>query len=57
MLVTGLVLWTGWRKLIVGFKIKLDAHPQRANFDIHKVAGIIFYSLLVLQAFAGTSTI
>ncbi|MGI2902890.1 PepSY-associated TM helix domain-containing protein [Tolypothrix sp. VBCCA 56010] len=51
--ITGLVLWPGWRKLIAGFKIKLDAHPQRANFDIHKVAGIITVVFLFFTGFTG----
>ncbi|MGI2903686.1 PepSY-associated TM helix domain-containing protein [Tolypothrix sp. VBCCA 56010] len=51
--ITGLVLWPGWRKLIAGFKIKLDAHPQRANFDIHKVAGIIAVVFLFFTGFTG----
>jgi uncharacterized iron-regulated membrane protein len=51
--ITGLVLWPGWRKLIAGFKIKLDAHPQRANFDIHKVAGIISVVFLFFTGFTG----
>lgn len=51
--ITGLILWPGWRKLIAGFKIKLDAHPQRANFDIHKVAGIITVVFIFLTGFTG----
>jgi uncharacterized iron-regulated membrane protein len=51
--ITGLILWPGWRKLIAGFKIKLDAHPKRANFDIHKVAGIITVVFLFLTGFTG----
>ncbi|MDF5731433.1 MAG: PepSY-associated TM helix domain-containing protein [Rhizonema sp. PD38] len=51
--ISGLILWPGWRKLIVGFKIKLDAHRQRANFDIHKVAGIITGVFLIFTSFTG----
>ncbi|MEH2117816.1 PepSY-associated TM helix domain-containing protein [Nostoc sp.] len=51
--ITGLVLWPGWRKLIAGFKIKLDAHPKRVNFDIHKVAGIIAVVFLFFTGFTG----
>lgn len=39
--ITGIVLWSGWQKLISGFKIKWNAHVKRVNYDIHKVAGII----------------
>lgn len=51
--ITGIVLWSGWRKLIAGFKIKWNAHPKRVSFDIHKVAGIITAVFLALIAFTG----
>jgi uncharacterized iron-regulated membrane protein len=50
---TGLLLWPGWYKLINGFKIKFKAHPQRTNFDIHKVTGIITVVFLALIALTG----
>jgi uncharacterized iron-regulated membrane protein len=50
---TGVILWPGWRKLISGFKIKLNAHPKRINFDLHKVAGIITAIFLALTGFTG----
>lgn len=51
--ITGIVLWPGWRKLIAGFKIKLNAHPKRTNFDIHKLAGIITAVFLAFIGFTG----
>ena len=51
--VTGIVLWPGWRKLSSGFKIKLDAHAKRLNFDIHKVVGIILGVVLLLPVGTG----
>jgi uncharacterized iron-regulated membrane protein len=51
--VTGIVLWPGWRKLVNGFKIKWQGHPQRVNFDIHKVAGIVTAIFIGLAAFTG----
>ncbi len=51
--ITGIVLWSGWRKLLSGFKIKWNAHPKRLNFDIHKVAGIISAVFLSAIAFTG----
>ncbi len=51
--ITGIVLWSGWRKLISGFKIKWNAHPKRLNFDIHKVTGIITAIFLSAIAFTG----
>ena len=29
--ITGTLLWSGWRKLLLGFKIKWQAHPLRVN--------------------------
>ncbi|MEH2108589.1 PepSY-associated TM helix domain-containing protein [Nostoc sp.] len=51
--ITGLVLWPGWRKLIIGFKIKFDAHPKRVSFDIHKVVGIVSVVFLFFTGFTG----
>lgn len=51
--ITGIALWSGWRKLISGFKIKWDAHPKRTHYDIHKVAGIITAVFLSMIAFTG----
>ncbi|MEH2290808.1 PepSY-associated TM helix domain-containing protein [Nostoc sp.] len=51
--ITGFLLWPGWRKLLNGFKIKLNAHPKRINFDIHKVAGIVTAIFLALTGFTG----
>ncbi|MEH2411065.1 PepSY-associated TM helix domain-containing protein [Nostoc sp.] len=51
--VTGIVLWSGWRKLISGFKIKWDGHIKRVNFDIHKVAGIVTAIFLTFIGFTG----
>ena len=51
--VTGIFLWSGWLKLISGFKIKWQAHPKRVNYDVHKVAGIITAVFLGFTAFTG----
>ncbi|MEH1834445.1 MAG: PepSY-associated TM helix domain-containing protein [Nostoc sp.] len=51
--ITGILLWPGWRKLLNGFKIKLNAHPKRINFDIHKVAGIVTAIFIALTGFTG----
>jgi uncharacterized iron-regulated membrane protein len=50
---TGIVLWSGWRNLISGFKIKWNGHIKRINFDIHKVAGIFAAIFLALTGFTG----
>lgn len=51
--ITGIMLWSGWRKFFLGFKIKWDAHPKRTNYDIHKVAGILTAGFLGAIAFTG----
>ncbi|MGL4621224.1 MAG: PepSY-associated TM helix domain-containing protein [Chroococcidiopsis sp.] len=51
--ITGIFLWSGWRKLISGFKIKWQAHPKRVNYDVHKVAGIVTVIFLGFTAFTG----
>jgi uncharacterized iron-regulated membrane protein len=51
--VTGLILWSGWRNLISGFKIKLNASIKRKNYDIHKLVGIIALIGLTFTGFTG----
>ncbi|MGL5832169.1 MAG: PepSY-associated TM helix domain-containing protein, partial [Waterburya sp.] len=51
--ITGLLLWSGWRNLISGFKIKLNASSKRKNYDIHKVVGIIALVFLAFTGFTG----
>lgn len=51
--ITGIMLWSGWRKFFLGFKIKWKAHPKRVNYDIHKVAGIVTAGFLGAIAFTG----
>jgi len=51
--ITGIMLWSGWRKFFLGFKIKWNTHPKRVNYDIHKVAGIVTAVFLGAIAFTG----
>jgi uncharacterized iron-regulated membrane protein len=51
--ITGLILWSGWRNLLAGFKIKLNASTKRKNYDIHKVVGIIALIGLTFTGFTG----
>ena len=51
--ITGILLWSGWRKLISGFKIKWKAHRWRVSFDLHKVVGITVAVFLSMIAFTG----
>lgn len=53
VVITGIILWPGWRKLMAGFKIKWNAHPKRLNFDLHKVSGITAAIFLLLTFFTG----
>ncbi|MEH2064876.1 MAG: PepSY-associated TM helix domain-containing protein [Nostoc sp.] len=53
VVITGIILWPGWRNLISGFKIKWNAHPKRLNFDLHKVSGITTAIFLLLTFFTG----
>ena len=51
--ITGTILWSGWRKLWLGFKINWKAHPIRVNYDLHKVVGIVTALFLGAIAFTG----
>ncbi len=51
--ITGLLLWSGWRNLISGFKIKWNAKTKRKNYDLHKVVGIIALIFLAFTGFTG----
>jgi uncharacterized iron-regulated membrane protein len=55
--ITGLFLWTGWRKLKPGFKIRWQARWQILNYDLHNVGGIISVLLLSLVAFTGAAMV
>ena len=51
--VTGLILWSGWRNLLSGFKVKLNASIKRKNYDIHKVSGIVALVFLAMISISG----
>jgi uncharacterized iron-regulated membrane protein len=51
--ITGLVLWTGWRKLASGFHIRWRAPFQLLSFDLHNVGGIISNVFLLVTGFTG----
>ncbi|MBW4471482.1 MAG: PepSY domain-containing protein [Stenomitos rutilans HA7619-LM2] len=53
VVVAGIILWPGWRKLVAGFKIKWNAHPKRLNFDLHKLLGITAATFLLFTFFTG----
>jgi uncharacterized iron-regulated membrane protein len=53
LMVTGIALWSGWRKLAAGFKVKWKGHLKRRNFGIHQVAGIFSGVFLSMALFTG----
>jgi uncharacterized iron-regulated membrane protein len=57
LVVTGLILWPGWRQFAQGFKIRWKSPVQLINYDIHKVGGIFSALFLLLIAFTGTAMI
>jgi uncharacterized iron-regulated membrane protein len=55
--ITGIVLWTGWRKLKIGFQIRWKSWWQILNYDLHNVGGILSALVLSLIAFTGAAMI
>lgn len=51
--ITGLVLWTGWRKLKNGFRVRWRAPTPLLSFDLHNVGGVIANFFLLLSGFTG----
>lgn len=50
---TGLILWTGWRKLASGFHIRWQASLPLLSFDLHNVGGAVFNIFLLITGFTG----
>jgi len=50
---TGTLLWSGWRNIKTGFKIRTQAPMYLFNYDLHNVGGILTAVLLSLIAFTG----
>jgi len=53
--VTGVILWPGWKRLNLGFKIRWLAPWRLRNYDFHKVSGILSVVFLVLIACTGVA--
>jgi uncharacterized iron-regulated membrane protein len=53
MVISGVLLWTGWRKLISGFSIRWKAPPSLISYDLHKVGGILSSVFLSITAATG----
>jgi uncharacterized iron-regulated membrane protein len=50
---TGMLLWTGWRRLKNGLRVRWDS-SKFLNFDLHNVAGFLSGLFLILLAITGT---
>lgn len=50
---TGLMLWTGWRKLASGVRIRWSAPPRLLSFDLHNVSGFVSNLFLLIIGFTG----
>ncbi|MEH2265384.1 PepSY-associated TM helix domain-containing protein [Nostoc sp.] len=55
MAITGAILWTGWRKLTKGFKVRWNAPLPLVSYDIHKIGGIVSNFFLLIISFTGVS--
>lgn len=51
--ITGLTLWSGWRRLIPAFKIRWQAPLRLLAFDLHQVSGIIAVVFLIFISTTG----
>ncbi|MEG4517198.1 PepSY-associated TM helix domain-containing protein [Microcoleus sp. AT9b-C5] len=54
---TGTLLWTGWRNLKIGFKIRWRAPAPLLNYDLHNVGGILTTIILSILAVTGSAII
>jgi len=57
MAMTGVLLWTGWRRLAAGFRIRWHAPLSLFSYDIHKVGGIVSNLFLTLTAVTGVAIV
>lgn len=53
MAISGILLWTGWRKFTRGFNVRWRAHLPLIGYDIHNVGGIVSSIFLLITAFTG----
>ncbi len=51
--ITGLLLWTGWRKLASGFRLRWRAPIPLLSFDLHNVGGILTHVFLLITGVTG----
>lgn len=53
---TGMLLWTGWRRLKTGVRIRWNS-PRFINFDLHNVMGFWSGLFLILLSLTGTAIV
>jgi uncharacterized iron-regulated membrane protein len=51
--ITGAILWNGWKKFAVGFKVRWTSKWRIINYDLHNVGGFISALLLIVIATTG----
>ncbi len=57
MSITGVMLWTGWRKLATGFNIRWNAPFSLMSYDVHQVGGIVSNLFLTIIAVTGVAIV
>jgi uncharacterized iron-regulated membrane protein len=57
LVVTGLVVWPGWRNFRRGFLIRLGSPKPLLTYDFHKVGGFVFALFLLLIASTGAAMV
>ncbi len=57
LVVSGLVVWPGWRNLIRGFWIRWKAPALLRTYDFHKVTGILSALFLLVIASTGAAMV
>ena len=51
--ITGLTLWSGWKRLIPAFKIRWKAPLRLLAYDLHQISGIVAAIFLVSVSLTG----
>lgn len=51
--ITGLTLWSGWKRLIPAFKIRWRSPSRILSFDLHQVSGIVTVIFLIFISLTG----
>lgn len=57
LILTGIILWPGWRKVATGFQIRWKSPAILLNYDLHKVGGILSAVFLILITFSGVAMV